>query len=287
MKILIAGCGYVGIRLANLLAGKGHEVFALRRNPPAGASAFTWLAGDLTRPASIRLPANLDLLILAAGLQRGAGDRYEDLLESGYDALITHLREAGHPLKRVVMISTTGVFAERDGGWVDEDAPAGTASTSGIHYHRAEQIVASHGIPTVVARLSGIYGPGRIRLIREALEGKALLHPSPPHYLNHIHGDDAAGAVAHLALHPDPQSLYIVSDREPADRNEVMRWLARELNVPEPRGAVPHEASPPRRSGNKRCRSDRLAESGYTFIYPTYREGYRALFGEALQERGA
>ncbi len=283
MRILIAGCGYVGIRLAEQLTSRGHEVFALRRNPPPGGQTFTWLAGDLTRPGDVDLPASIDLLILAAGLQRGAGESYAELLETGYARLLAHLRDAGHPLQRIVMISTTGVFAECEGGWVDEDASAGTVSISGTHYHRAEKLVASHGIPTVIARLSGIYGPGRIRLIREAREGRAVLYPPPPHYLNHIHADDAAAAVAHLALHPQPQPLYIVSDREPADRNDVMAWLANELSLPPPSEAAPGVSAPPRRSGNKRCRSDRLVESGYAFIYPTYREGYRALFGETLQ----
>jgi nucleoside-diphosphate-sugar epimerase len=283
MRILIAGCGYVGVRLAGLLSARGHEVFALRRNPPPGEQPFTWLAGDLTRPDAIDFPASIDLLILAAGLQRGADVSYAELLESGYMRLIAYLRNTGHPLQRVVMISTTGVFAECEGDWVDEDAPAGTISLSGTHYHRAEMLVASHGIPSVIARLSGIYGPGRIRLIREAREGRAVLYPPPPHYLNHIHADDAAAAVAHLALHPKPQPLYIVSDREPADRNDVMRWLANELVLPPPPEAAPGISAPPRRSGNKRCRSDLLVASGYSFIYPTYREGYRALLGEALQ----
>lgn len=237
---------------------------------------MTWLTGDLGSPENIAFPSGIDTLILAAGLRRDTSDQYDRLFVHGYGRLLDCMRRH-HALRRVVMVSTTGVFAERDGGEIDEQAPAGAASLSGSYYQRAEELVRASGIPCVIARLSGIYGPDRIRLIREVAERRARRYSPPPHYLNHLHADDAAGALAHLAEMPGPDDLYIVSDREPADRNDVLNWLARRMGMPEPPVADDESSRPARRSGNKRCRSDRLVASGYRFTYPTYREGYEAL----------
>lgn len=276
MNVFIAGCGYVGIRLAQLLIKRGHHVFALRRTPSAQTDqGIHWITGDICQPARIHNVAAIDVLILAAGLRRDTEVRYQQLFSTGYPELIRRMQST-NPLKRVLMVSTTGVFSESNGGWVDENASVDHDSMPGRYYLQAEQRVLHCGTRGVIARLSGIYGPERVRLIREVNEGTALTYPPPPHYLNQIHADDAAGALAHLVELPEPESLYIVSDRAPSDRNEVICWLAGKMNQPAPAQGA-NESRPARRAGNKRCASHRLAASGYTFLYPSYREGYTAL----------
>lgn len=276
MRILIAGCGYVGIRLAGQLVRAGHQVIALRRHPPSSDDGFTWMRGDLIRPESISLPEEVDTLVLAAGLKRDATEKYEELFLHGYPGLINRIK-AQPALRRIIMVSTTGVFAEQHGDWVDEQSPTGSSSTSSHYYAQAEKLVQASGVEAIVARLSGIYGPDRIRLIREVAEGRAVCYPQPPHYLNHLHADDAAGALAHLVQLEHPANLYIVSDNEPADRNDVLHWLANRLQQPDPAMAGSTSERPARRSGNKRCSNQRLRAAGYHFHYPTYREGYESL----------
>ncbi len=275
MRILIAGCGYTGIRLAKLLAEAGHTVFGIRRNPPPPQPFLTWITGDL---ASTPLPDNLDAAVLAAGLRRDTPEHYHRLFVDGYRRLLDRLATSQPAPQRCLLVSTTGVFAEQQGAMVDELSPVSGDGETARYYLAAELAAQQAGLPSVtVARLSGIYGPDRIRLIRETAEGRARLHPPPPHYLNHLHADDAAAALAHLLQLPAPDSLYVVSDEEPADRNTVIEWLAGAMGMPHPPFAGDDTARPARRSGNKRCSPARLIASGYRFRYPTFREGYRAL----------
>jgi nucleoside-diphosphate-sugar epimerase len=277
MRILIAGCGYVGLRLAEKLHGAGHVVFGLRRNPPEVSPFLTWIRGDLTRPQSLFVPENLDVVVLAAGLRRDTDERYQRLFVDGYRDLLRYFKENHRPIKRVVLVSTTGVFAEQDGNWVDESSPVNSESSPGRFYLEAEELIQQSGWKSVVIRLAGIYGPERFRLITEVREGHARRFPPPPHYLNHLHADDAAGAIAHLAVIPDPESLYVASDREPADRNDVLTWIGEQVGISPIPESAPESSRPARRSGNKRCRSDRLLASGYVFVHPTFRSGYKLL----------
>jgi len=273
MRILIAGCGYVGLRLAERLNGLGHQVFGLRRSPGGVVPSLIWCRGDLTSTEPILLPERLDAVVLAAGLRRDTEDRYQALLVDGYGRFLESIRHSS--VRRLVMVSTTGVFAETDGGWVTESSPVNVDRSPSRYYLAAEELALASRFSSVVVRLSGIYGPDRFRLIREVRDGQAIRLPPPVHYLNHLHADDAAGAIAHLTLLPASEPLYIASDREPADRNEVLQWISTELGKGELPLSDRTEIRPERRSGNKRCNASLLVKSGYTFVFPTYREGYR------------
>lgn len=277
MNVLIAGCGYVGIRVAVLLHAQGHMVWALRRSPGDPLPFLHWVQGDLTAGDRLDLPPAIDAVILAAGLRRDTDDRYQALLVDGYGRLLRELYNRAAPPDRCVMVSTTGVFAEADGGWVTEASPVDHDRSPSRYYLGGEALI--HALPGrhAVVRLSGIYGPERHRLIREVREGRAVRIPPPPHYLNQIHADDAAGALVHVLHLDQPDPIYIASDSEPSDRNDVLAWLAGELGTgPLPVSEDPADR-PGRRSGNKRCDASRLVASGYTFRHPTFREGYRAL----------
>ena len=276
MRILIAGCGYSGIRMASRLHADGHTVWGLRRSPPRDPSPIQWIQGDLTAVAPLTLPERLDAVVLAAGLYRDTPERYHALFIDGYERLLRQLRAEKHPLRRIVMISTTSVFAEADGGWVDETSPTAPDRLPASCYLAAEQRVSASGWSSVVLRCSGIYGPGRTRMLREAREQQTSPSGGPPQYVNHIHVDDVARAVAHVLALDRPEPLYITTDTEPADRDDVIAWIRRQLNMPAVEPATNASPTKPRRSGNKRCRCTRLTSSGFLHLYPTFREGYAA-----------
>lgn len=275
MNVLIAGCGYVGVRLAERLQAAGHSVLGLRRSEPPPLPYLRWIRGDLAAKSMDPLPVPVDAVVLAAGLRQDAEERYRQLFMDGYDWLIREVLSR-HPVRRLVMVSTTGVFAENNGGWVDESSPVKSDHAPGRYYLAAEDLVRQSSLPFSIVRLSGLYGPERFRLIREVREGLARRHGPPVHFLNHLHADDAAGALAFILQHDGSPPVVVASDRDPADRDEVLSWIAHRMG----RGEIPPTDDAPRpvrRSGNKRCRSDLLIRLGYRFTFPTYREGYEML----------
>lgn len=269
MRVLIAGCGYVGTALGIELAAAGHTVWGLSRQPSDLPAAIRPLAADLTDPASLRsLPEDLEAVAYTAAAAASTEEAYVDAYVRGLDNLLAALRG----VKRVLFTSSTAVYGQNDGGWMDESSPTEPAHFSGKRLLEAEGLVLGSRFPGVVLRLGGIYGPGRTRLVRQVQSGEAR-RPAVPSFTNRIHRDDCAGAIAHLLSLERPESIYLGVDHEPADLGEVMSWLAAGLGVPVP--AV--EERPPegrRARAHKRCRNDRLVAAGYRFRYPTFREGY-------------
>ena len=279
-RVLIAGCGYVGTALAELLAARGLEVFGLRRRPDASCAAIRPVVADLTRPATLRsIPAGVDLVFYTAAAGASSDDAYRAAYVDGLRNLLEAL--AAHPPRRALFTSSTSVYVQSDGEWVDESSATEPAHFSGRRLLEGERALAASGVPAVVLRLGGIYGPGRTRLIDAVRSGRAAIRAGPPIYTNRIHRDDCAGALAHLAFLDSPEPLYVGVDAEPAREDEVLRWLAARLGAPAPREAPAAEAEPragARRGGsNKRCRSARLVASGYRLRFPTFREGYEAV----------
>lgn len=278
-RVLIAGCGYVGTRLAELLVADGDDVFGMKRTPRDLPLGVVPIAVDVTDPVSLdAVPGGLDLLVYAVSPGGGDAERYR---EAYLDGLRNVLEAAGRDspdLRRTLLISSTGAYGYADGRWVDEDTPPGPNHPRGEILVEAEE-VATAGPPAGVAlRLGGIYGPGRTSTVERVLAGEAGC-PHPERWSNRIHRDDAAGAARHLLRLDDPAPLYLGVDRDPASLRDVYRWIAERGGAPDPCADEDAEAweATGRRGTNKRCRSDRLVASGYRFRYPSYREGYAPL----------
>jgi nucleoside-diphosphate-sugar epimerase len=282
-RILIAGCGYVGTALATELAAAGHEVFALRRSNkplPGGVAA---VQADLTDSASLaQLPQSLDAVVYAAAADGSTEEAYRSAYVTGLGNLLKALQEQVAPPSRAIFTSSTGVYAQDDGEWVDETSPAEAAKYTGAVMREAEECLWASGLRGVSLRLGGIYGPGRTRLIESVAKGNAVTVIDRTRYANHQHRGDCAGALHHLLCLPDPAPCYIGVDCEPAERGAMLDWIADELGVARPRRVHPDEA-PQFRGGNKRCSNKLLVDSGYVFRYPTYREGYGSLLDEVRQ----
>lgn len=272
-RVLIAGCGYVGSALAARLAEDGDEVWGMRRSPAGLPPGVRPLAADLRDAATLaRLPEGLTTVFYTAAADGGSEEDYRAVYVDGPRNLLAALAEQGQRPRRVIFTSSTSVYGQSDGEWVDEDSPAEPAGFRGRRMLEGESVILGGPFPGVVLRLGGIYGPGRTSYIDRVRSGAAEC-PALTTYTNRIHRDDCADALRHLMHLPAPHPVYIGVDRAPADSCEVLHWLAATLGQPGPRRA--DTATPPR--SNKRCRSDRLASSGYAFLYPTYREGFAAL----------
>jgi nucleoside-diphosphate-sugar epimerase len=279
VRVLISGCGYVGSSLGLLLTAQGHTTFGLRRNTTALPPAILPVQADLS--ASLppdALPPNLDALVYAASPAGATDEAYRAAYVDGLRNLLSALAPQGS-LRRFVFVSSTGVYAQREGEWVDEESPTEPQSYSGRRLLEGERVVLGSTFSATILRLGGIYGPGRTgtidRALREAPEEK-----DPSRYTNRIHRDDCAGALRHLLLLRDPAPVYLGVDHEPTTRQEIHEWLTAQRYTPPltletssrntPRGAS-------RTRTNKRCSNARLISSGYRFRYPTFREGFATL----------
>lgn len=282
-RCLIAGCGYVGEALGVRLASEGHTVFGLRRrvlSPPPG---IVPLEADLGVPASLGdLPDGLDFIFYLASPGGAEDALYRSAYVAGQRHLYEALAHAGQRPRRVLFASSTAVYGQQGGEWLDENSPTEPADFRGRRLLEAESLLANAAfIPGVTIRFGGIYGPRRSSLIEPVRAGRAVLR-AEAHFTNRIHRDDCVGVLRHLMLHEAPEPLYLGVDSEPADEAAVLRWLAGVLGAPEPRAAAAGARGPRRRGGSKRCRNDRLLASGYAFRYPSFRDGYRAILAEPV-----
>lgn len=273
-RILIAGCGDVGSILGLNLARAGHDVWGLRRNVSSLAPPIQPLAADLSDSATLhRLPAALDCVFYTAAAGGSSQARYRAAYVDGVRNLLAALARAKQRPRRIIYTSSTSVFGQTDGVWVDEDSPAEADGFAAQCLRKGEDEVWNGPIPATVIRFGGIYGPGRTRLIDSLRRGETTCTAGA--YSNRIHRDDCAHALMHIMNLPSPAKLYLGVDNDPALQCDVLHWIAQRLAVS---GPIAIDAgSGHRRSGNKRCRNRRLRASGFRFRYPSFREGYGAL----------
>jgi len=281
VQIAILGCGYVGLELGRQLTDIGHDVVGVRRSD-AGldaieAAGFDAVRADLTDAASLSAVPDADWLVYAAS----AGGRGVEAARAAYvDGLRTVIETFGErasPPDRLVYTSSTGVYGDHDGDWVDESTTPDPATERQRVLLEAERIaLESAPIDGTVVRFGGLYGPDRYRL-------DYYLHgPVPEGYLNSTHRDDAAGVVAHLLETDRGRSEVVLAvDDDPVSKWEFADWLADECGRPHPPKQTIEERAADgdvsrRVRANKRCANDRLHELGYELRYSTVREGYRA-----------
>ena len=268
-RVLIAGCGDVGSALARRLLGDGHDVYGLRRRVLLLPEGVRPVAGDLKDPNRLRtLPVGLDVLCYTASADGRSSEAYRDAYVEGLRNVLLAASRAG-PLHRVLYTSSTRVYPQARGEWVDEDSPTGGNDVHARLLLEGESVVRELAASAVVVRFAGIYGPGRNRLVNLARKSAPC---AAGHYTNRIHRDDCARALHHLMRIERPAPLYLGADHEPATQCEVLDWIAKRLGL----------TAPPRRGacaevGGKRCRNARLVSSGFRFRHPSYREGYDSI----------
>jgi nucleoside-diphosphate-sugar epimerase len=277
-RVLIAGCGDVGTELGVRLVEAGHTVWGLRRHCDTLPSSIHAFPADLTKPETLSaLPPAVDVVFYTAAASDSSADHYRATYVDGIRHLLTALATQGHTVQRFIFTSSTGVYAQAAGEWVDETSLTEPVHFSGRELLIGEQVVLNSSFPATVVRLAGIYGPGRTRLIDSVRKGTAVCSDGPPVYTNRIHRDDCAGILQHVMNLTQPDRLYLAVDHEPADQCVVLSWLALQLGLPPPRKETATATQNSLRRSNKRCRNSKLVATGYVFRYPTFREGYQAL----------
>lgn len=270
--VLIAGCGDLGTEVGLRFSALGHPVVGLRRSAHLLPPHFGGQSVDLSQQKP-QIPPTTDTVVVALAASAPTEEAYRAAYVDGLRNLLDALDDAGIVPRRFVLVSSTAVFDVTDGSWVDETTPATSTAPRDAILLEAERLVVSRVPHAVVFRLSGIYGPGRERLITQVREGRATVGPTPRH-TNRIHRDDAAAAIVHLAtMHTEPQGLYLGVDNNTATNEEVLTFLAGELSAAPPT-RVDTDSD---RVGNKRLRNTRLRSTGFDFTYPDYRSGYRSL----------
>ncbi|MFB6097152.1 MAG: SDR family oxidoreductase [Haloferacaceae archaeon] len=295
MRVAILGCGYVGLELGRQLRRAGHEVVGVRRSD-AGvdaveAAGLAPVRADVTDAADLERVPDADWLVFAASSGGRDAAAAREVYVEGLRTVIDAFGAREDSPDRLVYTSSTGVYGDHDGDWVDEETPLRPTTEKTEVLAEAERVAReeapARGIDGTVARFSGLYGPDRYRLERY-LEG-----PVTEGYLNMVHRDDAAGAVAHLLTEDVARGeVVLVTDDEPAEKWAFADWLADECGVARPPKQTKaerleedlSEAARRRILTSKRCRNDYLRSLGYDFAFPTYREGYRAAIEAYLGE---
>ena len=194
-RVLLAGCGDLGLRVARLLRGRGDEVWALRRSPPIDAdSGIHWVRADLTVAQSLQdLPAGLTQLVYLPAPDRRDACTYGALFADGLRNLLA--AEGMAAVQRVLLVSSSAVYGEHGDAWVDEDTPTAPLAFNGTLLRDVEQWLAAQPVRSVVLRLAGLYGPGRLQLLERLRAGLATVPRVTRHW--------AAGCPVRLSGNAD------------------------------------------------------------------------------------
>ena len=297
MRVAVLGCGYFGLELGRQLSASGHEVVGVRRSSEGvdaiRGAGFDAVRADVTDIDSLSSVPDVDVVVYAASSGGRGVANARDVYVSGMSAVIEHFGARADSPDRFVYTSSTGVYGDHDGDWVDESTPVDRSTERTATLADAERVAlertASVGIDGTVVRLAGIYGPGRYRLERY-LDG-----PVTAGSLNLIHRDDAAGAVSFLLERDVARGeIVLVVDDEPVSKWEFADWVADQCGQERPpkqtvaerlADADLSESRAGRIRADKRCSNAMLRELGYEFAYPTFRAGFRAAI-EAWREGG-
>lgn len=278
-RILIAGCGDLGTGIAPALVEQGHQVSAIRRTGLYFPSGVHGITGDLTQFSDEQFP-DVDLIFLIMTPQEYNESAYRTAYYETATRIVERYR-ATQP--RVFFVSSTSVYGQNQGDWIDEHTePQRPDSASSRWILEAEQVLAK-ALPSVAVRCSGIYGPGRYRLLQKVMSAESWDKNS---WTNRVHRDDVVRALLHLANCAfQGETLlahYEVTDHTPVSMWEVKLCIAHLLGVP---ANIPDNAQAFLPKTGKRISNKSLVDTGFRFQYPSYVSGYLPLVEQYRHER--
>jgi len=285
MRVLIVGCGYVGLSLGAELVRQGHEVLGLRRTNSKEAeliaAGITPLFSDIIQPEDLaRLPTTFDWVVNCVASRGGSAEENRQLYLQGTRNLVHWFSSA--PPKKFVYTSSTSVYGQNDGSTVKETSPTEPAAETAKVLVEAENVLLEAAqrkeLAAVVLRVAGIYGPDRGYLLKQYLKNEARIEGKGERILNMIHRDDLIGVIITALKSGRAGEIYNAVDDEPVTQRNFFAWLAGTLGKDLP-PIAPEDAEANRKRGvtSKRVSNRKLKmELGYQFKYPNFRKGYTA-----------
>ena len=275
-QTMIFGCGYLGRRVARLAIGEGKTVWATTRQHgkqrELASEGIQPIVADWTDRRTLSgLPEVNHLVICVSYDRKSHHNRYESQVGG-----LRNLLQAISSETKICYISTTGVYHQKDGLWVDETSPTRPTRDGGRAHLMAESLLnrMRPHTPWTILRLSGIYGPNRIPRAADVIAGRPIASPQNG-FLNLIHVDDAARAVC-STMRKATRRLYVVSDDQPVIRSHFYDEIACQTNSAKPQFVTPDGTSPVmmRSESNKRIWNRRMKRDLVTKLqFPTYRHG--------------
>jgi nucleoside-diphosphate-sugar epimerase len=267
-RILIAGCGYVGQATADLFHTAGWDVegwTACEESAAAlSAKPYPVCQVDISNCDQIaERPGTFDAVIHCASSRGGGVESYRQIYLNGTRNLLDRFAET-----KLLFTSSTSVYAQGDGSWVTEESETRPTRETGRVLLESEKLVLERR--GMVARLAGIYGPGRSALLSKFLAGTAIIDPESDRFVNQVHRDDIASAIFFLLTREtQPTQIYNVVDDQPMLQTECYRWLAQKLDRPlPPIGKSTGQRK--RGNSNKRVSNAKLRSLGWAPRYPTF-----------------
>ena len=253
MNRLIFGCGYLGSRVAKRWLESGDEVYTLTRSSSRAEElrslGFIPIVADITKRDTLTdLPA-AETVLFAVGMDRTT---YDDIRLVYVEGLQNALGRLWKKTEHFIYVSSTGVYGDFGGQWIDEGSPTQPTREGGKACLEAERLIASHlGARATILRFAGIYGPGRVPT-RQLIESKQWNKLSASGFLNLIHVDDGARIIEQISNRPPTGETFNVSDGHPPLRRDYYTFIANHFGLNE----IPWERSDAT-PANSRSKSDK------------------------------
>jgi nucleoside-diphosphate-sugar epimerase len=267
----------VGESLLRVLSEQGWQAIGLTLSDDSAAklrsSGLNVMAGDIRESGfgeNLKVKS-FSLIVHCASSGRGGSDSYQALFLDGTRNLLAAL-EVGH----ILLVSSTSVYAQADGSLVNEFSPAEPERMTGKILRRTEDLVLSQG--GTVARLAGLYGPGRCLPLARLLAGDAIIEGEGERIMNSIYRDDAVNGLLFLAR-LKPGGIFNAVDNCPSSQLEWFRWVAQRVGQPIPPFG-PRDLRRKRAWTNKRVSNAKLRQLGWEPAFPSFREGLERILAE-------
>lgn len=288
MRVLIIGCGYVGMPLGAELAARGHDVCGICRTSERireiSSSGVHPIVTDVTQPTAFQsIEPEFDWIVNTLSSSKGGIEEYRSVYLEGTQRILQWLMGRAAPrTKRYVYTSSTSVYAQMDGSIVTEESPTEPQSETSRILIEAENLLRHatriNNFPAVILRVAGIYGPGRGHLFQQYLRGEASIAGDGSRIINMVHREDVIRAIIAALESGQSGEIYNVTDDEPVTQREFFNWLSSQLHLPIPPvmddGKSPHRK---RTVTNKRISNEKLRLAlSCELKYSTFRQGYSA-----------
>lgn len=273
-RVLVVGCGDLGGYIVSLLQAKGFDVFALARSKKSMPLVQT-MQGDVTKPDTLTRVADIfpEYVVYCISADQRTDQAYQAQYVEGLRNILNTQASNGR-LKGVLFVSSTRIYGQQGEAWIQHDTPAEPADFAGERMLEAETLLKHLSVPTIALRLSGIYGPDRLRMINLAKSPEKW--PTENRWTNRIHRDDAGQFIVHLLKKLEVGetllSHYVVTDNLPARQLDVLAWMAKQLAV-----NIPIIKTDLSGSTGKRLSNQAMLATGYQFKYPNFKDGYATL----------